>query len=308
MQRRFYNSIRRIIRQRQAPHQAMATQLTMVVAVGQARKTFAQVQAGLTHMIHKAVLQHGVEYCQPGRSHQRITVVSTFQLAHVEATGFAPCQQRCEGHPAAQAFAEGDDVGTYAVLLLSEQGAATAHAGLYFVENQQDPQFTAQTLNAFEVMLGRRNDARFALDRFEQDGDGLRIGLNRDLRFTDADRQENIRRASELAALLVENGQIVILAMIAPLVELREVFAQRLGEDYRDVWCSASLAVCEQRDPKGHYARARRGDLAGFTGVSAPYQPPTQASLVLDTGAQTVEACLDRLLTWLGECSVLPHA
>lgn len=139
------------------------------------------------------------------------------------------------------------------------------------------------------------------------DGDGLRIGLNRDLRFTDADRQENIRRASELAALLVENGQIVILAMIAPLVELREVFAQRLGEDYRDVWCSASLAVCEQRDPKGHYARARRGDLAGFTGVSAPYQPPTQASLVLDTGAQTVEACLDRLLTWLGECAVLPR-
>ncbi|WP_339507979.1 adenylyl-sulfate kinase [Pseudomonas sp. RL_35y_Pfl2_P42] len=138
------------------------------------------------------------------------------------------------------------------------------------------------------------------------DGDSLRTGLNRDLGFSDADRQENIRRASELAALLVENGQIVILAMIAPLAELREVFAQRLGEDYREVWCSASLAVCEQRDPKGHYARARRGELAGFTGVSAPYEPPLQASLVLDTGTQTVEACLDRLLTWLGDCSVLP--
>jgi adenylylsulfate kinase len=138
------------------------------------------------------------------------------------------------------------------------------------------------------------------------DGDGLRVGLNRDLGFTDSDRQENIRRASEVAALLVENGQIVILAMIAPLVELREVFARRLGEDYREVWCSASLAVCEQRDPKGHYARARRGDLAGFTGVSAPYEPPPSASLVLDTGVQSVEACLDRLLTWLGECAVLP--
>ncbi|OYQ17150.1 adenylyl-sulfate kinase [Pseudomonas mandelii] len=138
------------------------------------------------------------------------------------------------------------------------------------------------------------------------DGDGLRVGLNRDLGFTDSDRLENIRRASEVAALLVENGQIVILAMIAPLVELREVFARRLGEDYREVWCSASLAVCEQRDPKGHYARARRGDLAGFTGVSAPYEPPPSASLVLDTGVQSVEACLDRLLTWLGECAVLP--
>jgi adenylylsulfate kinase len=138
------------------------------------------------------------------------------------------------------------------------------------------------------------------------DGDGLRVGLNRDLGFADSDRLENIRRASEVAALLVENGQIVILAMIAPLMELREVFARRLGEDYREVWCSASLAVCEQRDPKGHYARARRGDLPGFTGVSAPYEPPPCASLVLDTGMQSVEACLDHLLTWLGECAVLP--
>lgn len=140
------------------------------------------------------------------------------------------------------------------------------------------------------------------------DGDSLRTGLNRDLGFTDADRLENIRRASELAALLVENGHIVILAMIAPLAQLREIFAQRLGEDYREIWCSASLAVCEQRDPKGHYGRARRGELPGFTGVSAPYEAPAQAALVLDTGGQSVEACLDRLLTWLGECSVLPKA
>lgn len=139
------------------------------------------------------------------------------------------------------------------------------------------------------------------------DGDGLRVGLNRDLGFSDSDRQENIRRASELASLLVENGQIVILAMIAPLVELRDVFARRLGDDYREVWCRATLAVCEQRDPKGHYARARRGELAGFTGVSAPYQAPVDAALVLDTGTQTVEACLDRLLTWLGESAVLPR-
>jgi len=140
------------------------------------------------------------------------------------------------------------------------------------------------------------------------DGDGLRVGLNRDLGFGDSDRQENIRRASELASLLVENGHIVILAMIAPLVELRDVFARRLGEDYREVWCSAALAVCEQRDPKGHYARARRGELTGFTGVSAPYQAPVDAALVLDTGVQTVEACLDRLLTWLTESEVLPRS
>ncbi|PPA05913.1 adenylyl-sulfate kinase [Pseudomonas moorei] len=140
------------------------------------------------------------------------------------------------------------------------------------------------------------------------DGDGLRVGLNRDLGFTDKDRQENIRRASEVAALLVENGQIVILAMIAPLVKLREVFARRLGDDYREVWCSAALDVCEQRDLKGHYARARRGELPGFTGVSAPYEPPASAALVLDTGTLSIDVCVQKLLAWLAECEVLMPA
>src|SRR5450830_731618 len=86
------------------------------------------------------------------------------------------------------------------------------------------------------------------------DGDALRGGLNKDLGFADSDRLENIRRAAELAALLVDNGQIVILALIAPLVELRTVLADRLGADYREVWCNATLDICERRDPKGHYA------------------------------------------------------
>jgi adenylylsulfate kinase len=139
------------------------------------------------------------------------------------------------------------------------------------------------------------------------DGDGLRVGLNRDLGFGDADRLENIRRASELAALLVENGQIVILAMIAPLLELREVFAQRLVADYREVWCSASLTVCEQRDPKGitpAHGVARWPVSPGFRRRTSRPRRPRWCS----TPAQTVDACLDRLLTWLGECAVLPKA
>lgn len=138
------------------------------------------------------------------------------------------------------------------------------------------------------------------------DGDALRGGLNSDLGFSDADRWENIRRTSELAALLVGQGQVVILALIAPLIELRALFARRLGEDYHEVWCNAALEVCEQRDPKGHYARARRGDLQGFTGVSAPYEPPPAAALVLDTGRQSVAVCLEQLLDWLGQCRVVP--
>jgi adenylylsulfate kinase len=131
------------------------------------------------------------------------------------------------------------------------------------------------------------------------DGDALRVGLNSNLGFSDGDRQENIRRASELAALLVDNGQIVILAMIAPLIELRAVFAERLGADYREVWCNASLGICESRDPKGHYARARRGELPGFTGIGSPYEAPAEAALVLDTGVLSAQACVERLLAWL---------
>ncbi|NVZ25412.1 adenylyl-sulfate kinase [Pseudomonas gingeri] len=138
------------------------------------------------------------------------------------------------------------------------------------------------------------------------DGDVLRGGLNRDLGFAERDRQENIRRASELAGLLVDNGQIVILAMIAPQADLRELFARRLGEDYREVWCSASLQVCEGRDPKGHYARARRGELASFTGISAPYDVPHAPDLILDTGLLSVPACVEQLLDHLQSSGVIP--
>ncbi len=137
------------------------------------------------------------------------------------------------------------------------------------------------------------------------DGDILRGGLNRDLGFAESDRQENIRRASELAGLLVENGQIVILAMIAPQAEQRELFARRLGKDYREVWCSASLPVCEARDPKGHYAQARRGELARFTGISAPYDVPRAADLILDTGRLSVGTCVEQLLGYLQSAGVI---
>ncbi|WP_017902355.1 adenylyl-sulfate kinase [Pseudomonas asplenii] len=137
------------------------------------------------------------------------------------------------------------------------------------------------------------------------DGDALRAGLNSDLGFAESDRQENIRRASELAGLLVDNGQIVILAMIAPQARQRELFARRLGEDYHEVWCSASLQVCEARDPKGNYARARNGELASFTGVSAPYEIPDSPALVLETGRFSVPDCVAQLLEHLRGSGVI---
>ncbi|QDQ29424.1 adenylyl-sulfate kinase [Chitinimonas arctica] len=139
------------------------------------------------------------------------------------------------------------------------------------------------------------------------DGDNLRTGLNADLGFSPADRMENLRRAAEAARLLYQAGQIVIVAMIAPLAAHRAQFAERLGQDYLEVWCSAPLASCEARDPKGLYARARAGQLADFTGISAPYEQPLAPALVLDTHTLSPARCAERLRVLLVERGVLPE-
>lgn len=131
------------------------------------------------------------------------------------------------------------------------------------------------------------------------DGDKLRAGLNRDLGFSENERGENLRRAAEVAALLVDAGVVVAMAMIAPLAHHRQLLAERLGADYREVWCRAELQNCERRDPKGHYALARGGKLASFTGVSAPYEAPQTPSLILDCDTCSVSDNVERLLQWM---------
>ena len=131
------------------------------------------------------------------------------------------------------------------------------------------------------------------------DGDLLRAGLNRDLGFSESQREENLRRAAEVAALLVEAGVVVPMAMIAPLARHRHLLAERLGADYREVWCRASQQSCERRDPKGHYALARAGKLDSFTGVSAPYEPPQDPALILDCDTCSVADNVERLLQWM---------
>ncbi len=117
------------------------------------------------------------------------------------------------------------------------------------------------------------------------DGDNVRHGLNRDLGFTDADRVENIRRVAEVAKLMVDAGLIVIASFISPFAAERRM-ARELFDDgeFIEVFVDASLAVAEQRDPKGLYAKARRGDLVNFTGVDSPYEAPETPELRLDTG------------------------
>jgi bifunctional enzyme CysN/CysC len=115
------------------------------------------------------------------------------------------------------------------------------------------------------------------------DGDNLRHGLNRDLGFSDVDRSENIRRMAEVAKLMAENGSIVLVSAISPLQQQRDMARGIIGQDFREIYAQADLATCEARDPKGLYKRARAGEIANFTGISAPYETPARADLVLDT-------------------------
>ena len=132
---------------------------------------------------------------------------------------------------------------------------------------------------------------------FVLDGDNVRHGLNRDLGFTEADRAENVRRVAEVARLMVDAGLIVIASFISPYRAEREYARGRFEPgDFREIFVDAPLAVCEARDPKGLYARARRGEVRNFTGIDSPYEPPEAPELRLDTGTESPERCVERVL------------
>ena len=131
------------------------------------------------------------------------------------------------------------------------------------------------------------------------DGDELRSGLCSDLGFGREDRAENIRRAAEVCRILNASEVVAIAALISPYQSDREMARRIVGPaSFHEVWLSTPLAVCEQRDPKGLYLKARRGEIARFTGVSDPYEVPQAPSLVLDTGSVSLQECVARLAQW----------
>lgn len=131
------------------------------------------------------------------------------------------------------------------------------------------------------------------------DGDALRDGLNADLGFSRDDRLENIRRIGEVARLFAENGLLCIVAAISPYAAARNAVRARIGSSFHEIFIAASPDVCESRDPKGLYARARRGEIAEFTGVSAPYEPPASPDLVLDTASLPPAASIATLVEYV---------
>lgn len=133
------------------------------------------------------------------------------------------------------------------------------------------------------------------------DGDDLRMGLNKGLTFAPEDRAENIRRAAEVAGLIARTGVIVITSFISPLETDRQRARAIIGDGFREVFVSTSIEVCESRDPKGLYRRARAGEIPQFTGVSAPYEIPHSADLVVPAGERKLEECVDLLVGYATE-------
>lgn len=129
------------------------------------------------------------------------------------------------------------------------------------------------------------------------DGDTIRTGINSNLGFSPADRMENIRRIAEIAKLFVNNGIVCIVSFISPTIAMRDLARDIIGaEDFHDIFVDTPLEVCEARDVKGLYKKARAGEIPEFTGVSAPYEPPAGPFLHLRTEGHAVEASLATLL------------
>lgn len=132
---------------------------------------------------------------------------------------------------------------------------------------------------------------------FVLDGDNLRHGLCSDLGFSSEDRRENIRRAGEVASLFVQSGAIVLTALISPFAQDRERARRLVPEGhFFEIYCNASVDDCERRDVKGLYRRARAGEVKEFSGISSPYEPPSEPELVLDTARDSIEHCVDAVL------------
>ena len=144
---------------------------------------------------------------------------------------------------------------------------------------------------------------------FVMDGDNVRHGLCSDLGFSDTDRQENIRRVAEVAKLMLEVGVITLTAFISPFAAERNLARSLVPNgDFIEIHCLCDLAICEQRDVKGLYKKARRGEIEHFTGISSPYEAPEKPELRLNTGSNSLQDCVDQVLALLKQRGIIDAA
>ena len=149
--------------------------------------------------------------------------------------------------------------------------------------------------NAVELELFKRGRKTYLLD-----GDNVRHGLNKDLGFSEQDRIENIRRIGEVAKLFVDSGLIVLTAFISPFKSDRQIARSLVKYDeFIEVFIDTPLEVCEQRDPKGLYKKARDGAIKNFTGISSPYEEPEDPQIHIKTDEHSIEECVDIVINYL---------
>ena len=139
------------------------------------------------------------------------------------------------------------------------------------------------------------------------DGDNVRHGLCADFGFSKKDREENIRRIGEMSKLFIEAGVIALTAFISPFKADRERVRKLVAQgDFIEIYCRCPLEVCEQRDVKGLYQKARQGKITEFTGISSPYEAPENPELVIDTANQPLETCVENIMQYLTAHQILP--
>ncbi len=150
--------------------------------------------------------------------------------------------------------------------------------------------------NEVEYLLNKK----YRVHTYLLDGDNIRKGLNKDLGFTAEDREENIRRISEVVKLFVDAGLVVLTAFISPYRKDRN-FARSILEDgeFIEIFVKAPLEVCEERDPKGLYKKARAGEIKHFTGIDDPYEEPENPELVIETDKLSIEESVDKIIKYL---------
>lgn len=158
--------------------------------------------------------------------------------------------------------------------------------------------------SALEQVLVQRK-----INSYRLDGDNIRHGLNSNLGFSAEDRAENIRRIGEVAKLFADSGCVALTSFISPYAADRDrvrVMHDKAGMSFYEVYVDTPIEVCEERDPKGLYKKARAGEIKGFTGIDDPYEPPRSPELVLRTAGVSVESCVQQCLDFLAEKGIIP--
>ena len=180
-------------------------------------------------------------------------------------------------------------------LTTGDREAITGHRGAVLWFTGLSGSGKSTIANLVDRALHQRGKHSYLLD-----GDNLRLGLNRDLSFSPEDRSENIRRLVEVGRLFADAGVLLIVAAISPYRQDRDGARARIGaERFVEIHVDTALETCEARDPKGLYARARAGQIRDFTGIDAPYEPPTAAEVVLEGGDTPPSALAAQVVDWL---------